>query len=83
MCSNVLSAGLQCWLAIRCEARLTNRDASLETHWHSLNLLSISKSSQTLNVVMSLAAASEARKGRLLALRKKRAGEDAEGIRYV
>jgi hypothetical protein len=32
---------------------------------------------------MSLAAASEARKARLLALRKKRAGEDAEDIRYV
>jgi hypothetical protein len=66
------------------KARLTNShsiDATLEAH--TLNLLSISKSSQTPNVVMSLAAASEARKARLLALRKKRAGEDTEDIRYV
>jgi hypothetical protein len=32
---------------------------------------------------MSLAAASEARKERLLALRRKRAGDDAEVTRYV
>jgi hypothetical protein len=32
---------------------------------------------------MSLAAASEERKARLLALRKKRAGEDVEDTRYV
>ena len=32
---------------------------------------------------MSLAAASEARKERLLALRRKRAGEEVEDTRYV
>lgn len=32
---------------------------------------------------MSLAAASEARKARLIALRRKRAGEEGEGIEYV
>ena len=34
-------------------------------------------------MTMSLAAASEARKARLLALRRKRAGEEVEGIEYV
>jgi hypothetical protein len=33
--------------------------------------------------VMSLAAASEERKARLLALRKRRAGDDADDTRYV
>ena len=32
---------------------------------------------------MSLAAASEERKARLLALRKRRAGDDADDTRYV
>ena len=34
-------------------------------------------------ITMSLAAASEARKARLLALRRKRAGEEVEGTGYV
>jgi hypothetical protein len=34
-------------------------------------------------ITMSLAAASDARKARLLALRRKRAGEEVEGIGYV
>ena len=34
-------------------------------------------------MTMSLAAASEARKARLLALRRKRAGEEVEQIEYV
>jgi hypothetical protein len=34
-------------------------------------------------MTMSLAAASEERKARLLALRRKRAGEEVEGIEYV
>ena len=34
-------------------------------------------------ITMSLAAASEARKARLIALRRKRAGEEGEGIEYV
>jgi hypothetical protein len=36
-----------------------------------------------LLMTMSLVAASEARKARLLALRRKRAGEEVEGIEYV
>ncbi len=61
--------------SVQLKARLTN--------WRASHVSHRPRAASLTTFVMSLAAASEARKARLLALRKKRAGEDVEDVRYV